>query len=106
TSTTNVERYQRIRHRILGRSFNSCSNKRRMFNQPQEDNGPSSKTRFQVEPRKEHSRTNSINHFPGIGNRLIINETSRSKREEIFNFYFLLQGWPPQKKEDKLYIKL
>ncbi|KAM9957113.1 hypothetical protein ACTFIR_003850 [Dictyostelium discoideum] len=52
------------------------STKRRMFIQPQKDNGLTCQTRFQVKSGKECSRTNSINYFSRIANRFGINEAS------------------------------
>ncbi|KAM9954886.1 hypothetical protein ACTFIW_000989 [Dictyostelium discoideum] len=54
TCTSNVvEGYQRILHRLLGRSINHRFNKRRMFFQPQKDNGLTCQTRFQVKSGKK-----------------------------------------------------
>ncbi|KAM9975922.1 hypothetical protein ACTFIR_009763 [Dictyostelium discoideum] len=54
-------RCQRVHHRLLRRSINSRVNKRRMFIQPQKDNGFTCQTRFQVKSSKWCSQTNSIN---------------------------------------------
>ncbi|KAM9954764.1 hypothetical protein ACTFIW_003364 [Dictyostelium discoideum] len=71
-----------IRHRILRRSINRRFNKRRMFIQPQKENGFTCQTMFQVKYRKEFSQNNSINYFSQIANRFGINETSCSQRKE------------------------
>ncbi|KAM9951238.1 hypothetical protein ACTFIT_012344 [Dictyostelium discoideum] len=48
----------------------------------EECNGLTCQTRFQVKPRKECSRTNSINYVSRITNRFGINEASCSQRKE------------------------
>ncbi|KAM9974256.1 hypothetical protein ACTFIR_012777 [Dictyostelium discoideum] len=77
TCTSNVERYQRICYSLLRRSINRRFNKRRMFIQPQKDNGLTCKTRFQVKSGKECSRTNSIT-FLGLQIDSVSDDSSSS----------------------------
>ncbi|KAM9975458.1 hypothetical protein ACTFIW_013339 [Dictyostelium discoideum] len=72
TCTSNIDIYQRIRHRLLGQSINRRFNKRRMFIQPQKDNRLTCQTWFQVKSGKGCSRTNSINYVSWIANDSVL----------------------------------